>query len=138
MEWKECKLRDYVKSTFIDNNLINSLIKNSEEKLDVNDLLKMNNSTSSTKFTIVYDSLREVLEALAVKKGFKIYNHECFSAFLNEIFGNKLFAEDFNKFRKIRNAINYCAKKISPEESIIMIKEMIDLRKKLLGELKKI
>ncbi len=136
MEWRECNLRGFVKNTFMDKNKIDALIKMSDEKLKVNNILKMGDLTASTKFTIVYDSLREILEALAIKSGFKIYNHECFSAFLKEVYGSNIFAGDFDRFRVIRNKINYYAKRIKVEESSILIKGMIKLRKNLLEKLK--
>ena len=72
------------------------------------------------------------MEALAIKKGFKIYNHDCFSAFLDEICKNKSFSAEFDKFRRLRNQINYYGKDISVEEAKIIIKEINLLRIKLL------
>ena len=83
---------------------------------------------------MVYDCLREVLEALAIKKGFKIYNHECFCAFLKNICNEFSFAESFDRFRKIRNKINYYGKKVELVDAERLIKDMISLRKELLSK----
>ncbi len=134
MDWQECKWQKFVKEINVDESLINSLIKSSENKLKTNKRVELDETTASTKVSIVYESLREVLEALAVKKGFKIYNHECFCSFLNEICKDKTASAKFDNFRKIRNQINYYGKDIDTEEATIMIKDMILLRKDILNK----
>ncbi len=134
MDWNECTHKRFIKETKIDKNLINSLIKSSENKLKSNERLELDSATASTKISITYDSLREVLEALAIEKGFKIYNHECFCAFLEEICNNKSFSLEFDKFRKIRNAVNYYGKDIPISEAATIIKDIILLRKKILDK----
>jgi uncharacterized protein (UPF0332 family) len=87
-----------------------------------------------------YDSLRELIEALALKKGFKIYNHECYTAFLKEIINEPRLGEEFDKVRIVRNSINYYGKRISIEDARKVINSITLLRKKikiLLGEIKK-
>ena len=132
MDWLDCKNKGFVKESKVDNNLVNSLIKSSEKKSESNKRLGLDETTASTKVSLAYEALREVLEALAIKKGFKIYNHDCFSAFLDEICKNKSFSAEFDKFRRLRNQINYYGKDISVEEAKIIIKEINLLRIKLL------
>lgn len=131
MDWQDCKDQRLVKEANVDINLINSLIKSSEMKLESNSRLELDEVTATTKISIAYDTLRELLEALAVKRGFKIYNHDCFCAFLYEICGNKELSEDFDGFRKIRNQINYYGKNVSVEEARVLVKEMNELRMKI-------
>ena len=135
MDWSDCIHKRFIKETRIDKNLINSLIKSSENKLKSNEKLEIDEFTASTKVSIVYDSLREILEALAIKKGYKIYSHECFSAFLEEICKNKSLSLEFDKFRKIRNAINYYGEDVPVSEAKFIIKDIILLRKKILNML---
>lgn len=132
MDWQECKDKKFVKETSKDENLINSLIKSSKKKSDSNERLELDETTASTKVSISYDSLREILEALAIKKGFKIYNHECFSGFLGEICNEKFLSKQFDGFRKARNQINYYGKDISLEHAEILIKEISDFKKKII------
>lgn len=133
MDWNECLIRRLVKKKSLDENLIKSLIKESKKKIKTNNLLQLNEITASTKLCIVYDSLREILEAIAIKKGYKIYNHECYVSFLKEILylGNE--SVDFNKFRKARNSINYYAKQIDVDDTKSLIFEILNLKKKLMG-----
>lgn len=132
MDWKECKDKGFVKDVKVDNNLISSLIKSSNKKFISSERLELDETTASTRISIIYESLRELLEAVSVGKGFKIYNHECFCSFLNEVCNEENLSKEFDKFRKIRNQVNYYGKDISVEETKILIKEIIKLRRNIL------
>ena len=92
-------------------------------------LLDLNDETASSKITLAYDSLRELLEALAVIKGYKIYNHECYCSFLKEIMEESLLGDTFDSLRKIRNSINYYGKEISAKEAEPVLKKIQDTSK---------
>ena len=134
MDWKECQDNELVKEAKKDENLISSLIKSSSRKFESNKRLKLDETTSGTKISIIYDSLREILETIAIKKGFKIYNHECYCSFLDESCKEKSFSDKFNRFRKIRNSINYYGEDVSVEESKQIIQEIIELREELINK----
>lgn len=134
MDWEECKLKKIVKEVKEDEALINSLINLSKSKLASGKLLPLNETTSSTKIGIFYESLREILEALAIKKGYKIYNHECFEGFLKEICKEEESSKMFNKFRKARNKINYYGSNFSISETKLLIKEISFLRREILNK----
>src|SRR3989344_8719035 len=87
----------------------------SESKLPLSEI------TAASKLSLAYDSLRELLEALALQKGYKVYNHECYTAFLKEIIGASDKGDEFDDLRKIRNAVNYYGKGISVEEAVYTI-----------------
>lgn len=125
MDFTSCKKNNLVKEIKVDNNLIQSLLKSSSKKFQTQKLIKLDNDTASSKITLIYDAIRELLEASAVSKGYKIYNHECYCAFLKEIMKESLLGDRFNNFRKIRNDINYYGKDISAEEAKPLIGDMI-------------
>ncbi len=131
MDWEECRDKKFIKEVAKDEYLINSLIKSSKKKFESSKRLKLDSITASAKISLVYESLREILEAFAIKKGFKVYNHECFCAFLDEICNDKISSEKFNRFRIIRNQINYYGKEISVEEAEIIIKDLVLFRDKM-------
>lgn len=87
MDWKECCNKRLVKDAKPDADMIKSLAESSENKLESESRLSMSDVTAVSKVSLAYDSLRELLEALALKNGYKIYNHECYAAFLKEILG---------------------------------------------------
>ena len=132
MNWEECKNKGFVKVAYLDEELVKSLLGSSKDKFISAERLELDNVTSSSKIALYYDSLREILEALAIKKGFKIYNHECFTCFLSELCHEIDVSYDFDKFRKIRNRVNYYGKRIPLTEAELVIVGIIDMRKKLL------
>ena len=118
MDWTACrKNKDLVKEVKPDKNLTASLIKSSAKKLYSESLLELNDDTASSKISLAYDALRELLEASALSRGFKIYNHECYCSFLKEVVNESSLGDEFNEFRKIRNAINYYGQEIDKNEA---------------------
>lgn len=134
MDWKECKIKGFVKEAKQDAGLIESLISQSQKKLITDKFSPLNKDTASTKLCNNYDSLREVLEAIAIKKGYKIYNHDCFSGFLKEVLGLQEESFEFDNFRRLRNAINYYGKDIDLNDAKILITKILRLRSKLIKE----
>jgi len=128
MDWKECYNRRIAKNVNPDVEMIISLTKSSRNKLESESKLNMSNVTANSKLSLAYDSLRELLEALALKNGYKVYNHECYTAFLKEIIKENYKADEFDDIRKIRNAVNYYGKEISVEEANEIIAKIKKLR----------
>ena len=117
MDWKECCIRRIAKDVKPDIGMIASLTKSSKNKSESESKLEMSNTTAGSKLSLAYDSLRELLEALSLKNGFKVYNHECYAAFLKEVMKESYKADEFDEIRKVRNAVNYYGKEISVEEA---------------------
>ena len=78
-DWKGCIDTLTAKKIKPDEGKVKSLIKSSRKKLLSSESLKMNDITAESKFSLSYDSLRELLEAVAIRNGYKIYNHECYT-----------------------------------------------------------
>lgn len=128
MDWEECCNKRIAKSVKPDTEMIKSLIKSSKNKLDSESKLQMSNVTAASKLSLAYDSLREILEALALKNGYKVYNHECYTAFLKEIINDSDKGDEFDEIRKIRNSVNYYGKEILTEEAEKIIERIKKLR----------
>lgn len=131
MDWKECEKGMLAKKISPDLELVASLLKASERKFQSANLLPLNETTAESVFILHYDSVREILEALAIKHGFKIYNHECYAAFLGNVLNKKEMAENFNALRRMRNAVNYYGQIILLNEVKQLITELIQLRSKI-------
>lgn len=137
MDWKTCCKKYLVKDIKVDKNLISSLISSSSKKDHSQSLLQLNDQTASSKISLAYEALRELLEALAINKGYKIYNHECYCAFLKEILNESQLGDEFDKFRKLRNSINYYGKDIAVDEAKAILYSMTkftDVIRKLLNK----
>lgn len=136
MDFKECLKKRIAKEVTVDEELIISLIKTSQNKYDSEKKLELNEITAGSKISLLYDSLRELLEALAIKKGYKIYNHECYTCFLKEIIKESTKGDEFDELRKIRNSINYYAKDISIKEAKEVLGRINKLREEIANLLK--
>jgi len=132
IDWKECCGKRIAKSVMPDIDTVESLKKSSENKIKSSDELKMNETTSVSKFILAYDSLREILESLSLKNGYKIYNHECYTAFLKEVIKQSNLGDEFDEIRKVRNAVNYYGKELSIEDSLNLISKTKKLREQIL------
>jgi hypothetical protein len=123
MKLEELKKTGKIKSSQPDNQKVISLTALTNQDLQYLKTQKITN-ISARKITVAYyDSLRTILEAIALKKGYKVYEHEAYKFFLKEI-DEENIAEKFDRFRKIRNSINYYARAISIEESKELVEEI--------------
>ena len=132
MDFNECLKKRIAKEVNVEEELISSLIKTSKNKLDSEEKLELNEITLVSKIFLLYDSLRELLEALAIKNGYKIYNHECYTYFLKEILHQSIKGDEFDELRKIRNVVNYYAKDLNLAEGKSILERMKLLRKNIL------
>ena len=137
MDFNECIRKRIAKEVKEDQGLIVSLIKTSKNKLDSEKKLELNEVTSSSKISLLYESLREMLEALAIKNRYKIYNPECYTYFLKDILNESTKGDEFDELRKIRNGINYYAKDISVEEAKDVLERINKLREEIVKLLNK-
>ncbi len=129
MDWQECLRKRIVKNTSIDSHKITSILEISKEKLKV--ALLLEDKHYYGKLPLLYETLRELLECLALQHRYKIYNHECYTAFLKEIMHESSLGDSFDKFRILRNGINYYGKKITFEEAQEIMIQMIEFIKKI-------
>lgn len=135
MDWQECCNKRIVKEASKDSNKISSIQEIVEEKYKA--AIHMEDEYYYAKIPLLYDILRELLECIALEQGFKIYNPECYVAFLKEIIHQSSLGDEFNTFRLLRNGINYYGKKITPPEAVETIKQMIEFIKVIKGLLYK-
>ena len=135
MAWRTCVEKNIAKRVSVDEQLIKSLLESSANKRKSAQLLKLSTVTASSRVTLSYDAIREVIEALALKEGYKIYNHECYTSFLDSVLRKEELSAQFDRLRKIRNSINYYGKQLSvadAEELEEEIDPLLDQLKEML------
>lgn len=133
MEWQNCNKQGYIKKIGQDRERIKDIIKSAEDREKTAGLLPLNETTKETIITLSYDVLRELLEALALKHNFKIYNHECYSSFLKNVIKDDTLALEFDSLRLLRNSINYYGKRIDLSDSKIILNKLVSLIKTVKG-----
>src|SRR3989338_5863665 len=126
MNFQEFIKRGLVRKTSPDPHLIQSLIKVIENDLSFLETVQITGLSARKVIGNYYDTLREILEVMALKVGFKVYAHEPFVAFLTEK-GKEGIAAKFDRFRIMRNSINYYGASISVEEAIAYKQELLDV-----------
>ena len=135
MELNECYKRGFIKKTKPSTNLIKSLIEMSDMKeLTVNEA-KLNEVNISVYVSMAYDSLREVLEALCISKGYKVTSHICIGKLLKTLVIGFNFV-DFDRLRYIRNSINYYGTKIDYDQGRELIKKIFKIKKDITNNFK--
>ena len=132
MDWKACEEEKQAKRIKPDVEMAVSLQKTSANKAFSSNELELREETATAKISLSYDAVRELLEAITLIKGFKVYNHVCYVAFLKEILQQSQLGEDFDLLRKIRNDLNYYGKEISVKEAQQILAQLARLRKELL------
>ena len=130
MDLDECFRKGLIKKAKIDEELIKSLI----EMANINEATvrnaKIDGINISSYVSLAYDSLREVLEAICISKGYKVLSHICIAELLKELFEDFDY-DEFDRLRYIRNSINYYGTKIEFEQGKEIINKIF-LMKKLL------
>lgn len=111
-----------------------SLIKSSEQALNTARIIPIKEETLKTIFRELYESLRQYCEALGYSRGYKFLNHESITLFLSEVLEKKEISLKFDRYRKLRNGINYYGNNIE----ISTVKEVLREIPLLIGKLKKI
>jgi len=132
MDLKDCLKKGLIKKTRIDENLINSLIDMSHIKENAVNASKLDENNISAYVSMAYDSLREVLEALCISKGYKVLSHICIGELLKDILDNFDY-EDFDRLRWIRNSINYYGKKVDFLQGKEIINKIFLIKKKIVN-----
>ena len=124
MTMKELIQQGLVREIPPNNSRAKSLMLMSGQTMDAVIKLDLSGENSSIIFRELYECLRQAIEAIGYKKGLKFENHESLKTFIGEVLNNKVLASDFDRFRKIRNGINYYGDTVSLETAAQAIKDI--------------
>lgn len=130
MDLKDCEREGFIRKANIDNNLIGSLLEMSRVDEDVVRESELTEKNISTFCSVAYSSLRQLLEAICLNKGYKVTNHVCIGLLLKREIKNFDF-DFFERVRKIRNRISYYGEKIGLSEGKEIIEKIFKLNKEL-------
>ena len=129
LNWDEYVKQGVIRKTILNKGKIKALLQIANSRLKMISYIEINEENASVVFTNYYDSLREICEALALLNGYKIYLQEPIGLFLRDILKKNIFFMKFDRFRQLRNGINYYGRTIplkEAKETIKDIKEMIN------------
>ena len=130
MDLNECFRKGMIKKTRKDTELVKSLMEMSDIKETTVKTANINKINISAYVSLAYDSLREILEALCILKGYKVLSHICMGEFLKSILEDFDY-EEFDRLRWIRNSINYYGEKIEFNQGKEIIEKIFIMKKKI-------
>lgn len=141
MDLSDCYKKNFIKKTIKNPELIKSLIEMSSIKESTVKSAKINEENISAYFSMVYESLREILEAICISYGYKVTSHFCLGELLKKLINDFDFNE-FDRIRYARNSINYYGIKMKFQQGNELMRKMFEMKNNLfenhLKEFKKI
>jgi len=129
MDLDDCYKKELIKKTEINKELIKSLIEMSNIKETTAKKANIDEINISAYVSMAYDSLREILEAICVSKGYKVLSHFCLGELLKQLIEDFDF-NDFDRFRYIRNGINYYGVKVEFKQGKEIINKIFRMKRK--------
>jgi len=105
-----------------------SLVKSSIQAVETAKIIPLNTGSAKTILRELYESLREYCEAIGYSRGYKFLDHESIGYFLRDVLKEQAIYGKFDRYRKLRNGINYYGEDIEVEtvkEAIIEIPKII-------------
>lgn len=110
-----------------------SLFKSSIQAIETAKIIPLNEKTAKTILRELYEGLREYCEGIGYLKGYKFLDHESIGFFLRDILNENQIFQKFDRYRRLRNGINYYGNSIeieTIEEAKLEIPKLINLLKR--------
>lgn len=92
-----------------------SLFVSAEQAIATVRQIPLNRQTCKTILRELYEGLREVCEGVGYCLGFKFRDHESIAFFLLEVLGERSISKKFDRYRRLRNGINYYGNELDLE-----------------------
>ena len=131
--FKQSIEQGYVKVINSDRIKAKSLVKSADEAIYSAKRIPFEINTLKSIIRELYEGLRQFCEAIGYVKGYKFLSHEAITYFIEEILNEPKLSAKFDRYRKIRNGINYYGNDVSEEtvkEALVEIPELISQLKK--------
>jgi len=110
-----------------------SLFNSSIQAIKTAKIIQLSQNTLKSVLRELYEGLRQYCEAIGYLKGYKFFDHESISYFLRDILKEPSVFAKFDRYRKLRNGINYYGDDIDIET----VKEAVTEIPKLIKQLEK-
>ena len=107
MDFKRSLEEGYAKEIKKNKNRAKSLVKSSDASIKTAKIIPINEISLKSIFRELYEGLRQYCEAIGFQKGYKFQSHEVISYFLRDVLKEKNISMKFDRYRKLRNGINY-------------------------------
>lgn len=108
-----------------------SIFKSSIQAIETAKTIQLNQSTLKSILRELYEGLREYCEAIGYLRGYKFLDHESIGYFLRDILKEQSVSMKFDRYRKLRNGINYYGEDVDIETVKEAMMEIPNLIKEL-------
>ena len=131
MDLNNCFEKGLVKKTEKNVELVKSLIKISNTNEMTVKTATITPKNVSSYVTLAYDSLRQILEAICILKGYKVLSHICIGELLDKILDDFDYTE-FDRLRWIRNSISYYGNEVDFNQGKEIIRKLLKMKNQLI------
>ena len=131
MNFENSLKEEKTESVHINKIRASSLFNSSTQAIETAKIIPLNITTSKTILRELYEGLRECCEAIGYLKGYKFLDHESIGYFLRDILKERSIFSKFDRYRRLRNGINYYGNAISKETLTEALEEIPKLIKEL-------
>lgn len=133
MDLDDCYKKGFIRRVRENRELVKSLIEMSKSKEITVNSSDINRISISSYVSLAYESLREILEAVSISRGYKVTSHLCLGELLKSLIKDFDF-NNFDRFRYIRNGINYYGTMIEIKQGKEIIKKIFEMRRDVLNK----
>ena len=110
-----------------------SLFSSSIQAIETVEVIPLSSTTSKSILRELYEGLREYCEGIGYLRGYKVLDHESIGYFLRDVLNEHSIYFKFDRYRKLRNGINYYGEDMDIET----VKEALEEIPKIIKFLKK-
>lgn len=122
-----------VKKTVPNRLRASSILQSAIQAVETAKTIPLNEKTSKTILRELYEGLREYCEAIGYLEGYKFLDHESIGFFLRDFLKEESLFKKFDRYRKLRNGINYYGESVEVET----IRDSLSEIPKIIKELSK-
>jgi len=108
-----------------------SMFISSEQAIYTAKLIPLSEKTCKSIFRELYEALKETFEAIGYIRGFKFLDHASVFYFIRDYLKKESLADKFDRYRKLRNGINYYGESIRLESVKEALKDIPETIKSL-------
>ena len=99
-----------------------------QQAIETARIIRINQNALKSILRELYEGLREYCEAIGYLKGYKFLDHESIGYFLKDILKEQSLSMKFDRYRRLRNGINYYGEDVDIEtikEALTDIPEIV-------------
>lgn len=131
MNFESCLNNKFAKKVDVDLLRAKNMFISAEQAVYTAKLIPLSDKTSKSIFRELYEALKETFEAIGYIRGYKFLDHASIFYFIRDYLKKENLANKFDRYRKLRNGVNYYGESISLESVKESLKDIPETIKNL-------